>query len=203
MDWSPDDGADFVMNDWLPHFSQFDEWDYAQYAAFQSNHLKKTDATTKCDSSSGSSSEVDCGGDNNDDSNKGGKKTGASKDSAKASFKPAAWFSFEDDWDEMDVQLDGLGSGQIVLVKFLRPRGASSERLGIVGVKFYGYKRTPPCLGVLSIENAVPIAKYDRRTTTTGIVADDDDVVSGDAVFMRVLGFLIDVSEDQMAMFHR
>ena len=128
---------------------------------------------------------------------------------------------FPDDWDEMDVQLDGLGSGlgldsdsglgsgQIVLVKFLRPRAASAERLGIVGIRFYGYKRTPPRLGQLSIDNAVPLFnKAERRkksTKTTTSIADDgeDDVVSGNAVFMRVLGFLIDVSEDQMALFHR
>ena len=58
----------------------------------------------------------------------------------------------------MDVPLDGVHAGQFVLVKFLRPRGSSAERLGIVGVKFYGYKRKAPFLADLTIDKAAASA---------------------------------------------
>ena len=52
-----------------------------------------------------------------------------------------------------------------MLVKFLRPRGNCAERLGIVGVKFYGYKRKPPFLADLAIDKAAPVGDGGKEVT--------------------------------------
>ena len=78
LSWSPEDNADFEINDWIPLLSQFDDWDYARYTAFQSRQKSRT--MDKCDSSSGG------------DAGAGGGDGGAP---TKLAFKPAAWFSFE------------------------------------------------------------------------------------------------------------
>ena len=211
FDWWPEDNSDFDINDWLPHFSEFDDWDHAQFLALQTcNQNPRAENNRQCDSTSskkaattdptGNTTVVACNANDSDDENEDGRD---SKSSIKRPplFNPTAWFSFEDDWDETDVPLEGYCAGQIVLVKFLRPRGASAERLGIVGVKFYGYKRTPRRLGDLVIDNAAPLKPMANPATRVGL--HEDDAVSCEAVFMRVLGFLIDVSEDQMTVFTR
>ena len=43
--------------------------------------------------------------------------------------------------DEIEVPLDACPVGHYVLVKFLEPRQNSAERLGIIGLKFYGFNR--------------------------------------------------------------
>ena len=160
----------------MARFSQFDAWENLDYV--QSQRQEKQNA-------------------------------GDSKHKNSDLPEPVAWFAFEDDWDEMDVPLDGVKSGQFVLVKFLRPRGSSAERLGIVGVKFYGYKRKPPFLSDLAIDKTAPMGAKDEPATssvTTAAAApkaEQAKVVSGvdaAAVFMRVLGFIVDVSENQMAI---
>ena len=39
------------------------------------------------------------------------------------------------------MPLDACPVGHYILVKFLEPRQSSAERLGIVGIKFYGFNR--------------------------------------------------------------
>ena len=43
--------------------------------------------------------------------------------------------------DEVEVPVDVCTVGRYVCVKFLQPRHSSAERLGIVGIKFYGFHR--------------------------------------------------------------
>ena len=41
----------------------------------------------------------------------------------------------------IEVPFDVCPVGHYILVKFLEPRQSSAERLGIVGIKFYGFNR--------------------------------------------------------------
>ena len=43
--------------------------------------------------------------------------------------------------DEAEINLDALPVGQYILLKLLKPRSSSSERIGLIGVKFYGFNR--------------------------------------------------------------
>ncbi|KAK7482310.1 hypothetical protein BaRGS_00026438, partial [Batillaria attramentaria] len=52
---------------------------------------------------------------------------------------PVAYFNFDDDCDEIDVPVSWYPAGQYILVKFLEPRQESAQKLGIVGIKFFGF----------------------------------------------------------------
>ena len=81
---------------------------------------------------------------------------------------PVAYFTVDSDWDEVEVTLDHCPVGKVstpfpcadvrqrflpsrfvmcsfdfqyLLVKFLEARQPSAERLGVVGIKFYGLHR--------------------------------------------------------------
>lgn len=73
---------------------------------------------------------------------------------------PVAYFTFTDDWDEVEVILDAFPVGQYVLVKFLEPKQISAERLSIVGIKFFGFDRRNFQMGtVYDIMNTSEIGK--------------------------------------------
>ncbi|XP_064597879.1 zinc finger ZZ-type and EF-hand domain-containing protein 1-like [Liolophura sinensis] len=55
---------------------------------------------------------------------------------------PVAYFTLEDDWDEVEVPVSWYPTGQYVLVKFMEPRQPGVGRIGILGIKFYGFNRT-------------------------------------------------------------
>uniref|UniRef100_K1PFX0 Zinc finger ZZ-type and EF-hand domain-containing protein 1 n=1 Tax=Magallana gigas TaxID=29159 RepID=K1PFX0_MAGGI len=53
---------------------------------------------------------------------------------------PVAFFSFDDDCDELDVPVSWHPTGEYVLVKFVDTR-QEATKMGIVGIKFYGFNR--------------------------------------------------------------
>ncbi|XP_053310913.1 zinc finger ZZ-type and EF-hand domain-containing protein 1 isoform X2 [Spea bombifrons] len=62
---------------------------------------------------------------------------------------PVAWFEFEEEWDEVDIQMPQCKTAQYWMVKFLCTREETAERLGVQGLSAFGYKR--PLEGKASI----------------------------------------------------
>lgn len=96
---------------------------------------------------------------------------------------PVAYFTFEDDCDEIEVPVSWHPVGQYILVKFLEPRHESANKIGVIGVKFYGFIRKSVL--VEEDENKVRHAPCVERSST------NLDIIK------CVLEFLVDLSQDQ------
>ncbi|KAK7112606.1 zinc finger ZZ-type and EF-hand domain-containing protein 1-like isoform X2 [Littorina saxatilis] len=97
---------------------------------------------------------------------------------------PVAHFTFDDDCDEIDVPVSWYPTGQYILVKFLEPRQESSLKLGIVGIKFFGF-----------VKNQV-FPEDENKKVLPGKPNKQKLWGSGDIV-QCILSFLIDLSQDQ------
>ncbi|PVD39043.1 hypothetical protein C0Q70_01670 [Pomacea canaliculata] len=96
---------------------------------------------------------------------------------------PVAYFTFDDDCDEIDVPVSWHPVGQYILVKFLEPRQESAQKLGIVEVKFYGFVKKH-VFGETELKIMPP------STTKRGVCGSPD-------IAYWVLNFLVDLSQDQ------
>eukprot|EP00079_Xenopus_tropicalis_P033324 XP_017947095.1 PREDICTED: zinc finger ZZ-type and EF-hand domain-containing protein 1 isoform X2 [Xenopus tropicalis] len=54
---------------------------------------------------------------------------------------PVAWFELEEEWDEVDIQMQQCKTAKYWMVKFLCAREETAERLGVQGLSSYGYLR--------------------------------------------------------------
>ncbi|OCT92341.1 zinc finger ZZ-type and EF-hand domain-containing protein 1 [Xenopus laevis] len=54
---------------------------------------------------------------------------------------PVAWFELEEEWDEVDIQMQQCKTAKYWMVKFLCAREETAERLGVQGLSSFGYQR--------------------------------------------------------------
>ncbi|XP_071500526.1 zinc finger ZZ-type and EF-hand domain-containing protein 1-like [Diadema antillarum] len=101
---------------------------------------------------------------------------------------PVAYFSLDNDWDEVEVLLDQCFVGQYALIKFLGPRGESAERIGIVGVQFYGFTRSSSVLDNVDISSVAPLP-YDINAPIRTVV-----------LFTQVISFIVRICQDLEVM---
>ncbi|XP_041474383.1 zinc finger ZZ-type and EF-hand domain-containing protein 1-like isoform X3 [Lytechinus variegatus] len=101
---------------------------------------------------------------------------------------PVAYFSLDNDWDEVEVPLDQCFVGQYALIKFLGPRSDTATRLGIVGVQFYGFSRTSSVLDNIDISNVAPLP-YDVDAPINTMV-----------LFTQVMSFIVRICQDLEVM---
>ncbi|KAL8625230.1 hypothetical protein ACOMHN_029988 [Nucella lapillus] len=98
---------------------------------------------------------------------------------------PVAFFTFDDDCDEIDVPVSWYPAAQYILVKFLEPRQESFLKLGIVGVKFFGFTKQQ-VFPEDETKRAV-ISTPSKQTTCNNV-----DIVQ------MIITFLTDLSIDQV-----
>ncbi|XP_076459760.1 zinc finger ZZ-type and EF-hand domain-containing protein 1-like isoform X2 [Babylonia areolata] len=97
---------------------------------------------------------------------------------------PVAYFTFDDDCDEIDVPVSWYPSAQYILVKFLEPRQETFMKLGIVGIKFFGFVK----------QQVFPEDDSKRAVMST---PSKQTTCSSADIVQRVLTFLTDLSMDQ------
>ncbi|KAI8488214.1 Zinc finger ZZ-type and EF-hand domain-containing protein 1 [Branchiostoma belcheri] len=107
----------------------------------------------------------------------------------KAEETPIAFFTFEEDWDEVDVNVDVCTRGTFVLLKITGPRSDSAERVGLMGVKFYGFQRP----------HTANAAEDIGINQSSRITVDDNNPIDAVTVFIRMLSFLVDMTRDAPA----
>ncbi|XP_061181596.1 zinc finger ZZ-type and EF-hand domain-containing protein 1-like [Saccostrea echinata] len=95
---------------------------------------------------------------------------------------PVAFFSFEDDCDELDVPVSWHPTGEYVLVKFVDTR-QEATKMGIVGIKFYGFNRKLILTG--------------EESRTYPLLQEKKSDCSSLEIIQTTLQFLIDLSQDQ------
>lgn len=100
--------------------------------------------------------------------------------------EPVGFFATDEDWDEVEVPVDRILTGKYVLVKFLGARQESAERIGVLGIQFFGYKVQPNCplSEDLNLDEVAP--------------GPAGNVVDGSTLFIRVLSFLDEMAKDQI-----
>ncbi|MEE6469872.1 hypothetical protein FKM82_008802 [Ascaphus truei] len=54
---------------------------------------------------------------------------------------PIGWFELEEEWDEVDIQMQPCQIAKYWMVKFLCTREEAAERLGVQGLSAFGYRR--------------------------------------------------------------
>ncbi|KAK3717323.1 hypothetical protein QZH41_011553, partial [Actinostola sp. cb2023] len=120
--------------------------------------------------------------------------------STRNSEDPVAFFTSEQDWDEVEVPVDHIRTGkysilplydivvccQYILIKFLGPRKDTADRIGVLGVHFFGYEVKPTCpLSLdLKLDEIVPVS--------------ESSDVEGAVLFLRILSFLDEMAKDQV-----
>ncbi|XP_070581030.1 zinc finger ZZ-type and EF-hand domain-containing protein 1-like isoform X2 [Ptychodera flava] len=97
---------------------------------------------------------------------------------------PVAFFTFEEDWDEIDVAMDTCQTGKYILIKFLGPRSETAERLGVIGIKLYGYHRSSAPIDNINLNAVAPMP--DKV----------DGLITCDVLFLRILQFIVDMGKD-------
>ncbi|XP_073246845.1 zinc finger ZZ-type and EF-hand domain-containing protein 1-like isoform X1 [Porites lutea] len=99
---------------------------------------------------------------------------------------PVAFFALEEDWDEVEIHVDRVLIGKYVVLKFLGARKESAERIGVLGVHFYGYEVKPNCPlnEDLYLNDVAPVPS--------------GQTVDGSTLFIRVLSFLDEMAKDQI-----
>ncbi|XP_020615974.1 zinc finger ZZ-type and EF-hand domain-containing protein 1-like isoform X2 [Orbicella faveolata] len=102
--------------------------------------------------------------------------------------EPVAFFATEEDWDEVEVHVDRILTGKYVVVKFLGARKESAERIGVLGVSFFGYevKLNCPLHDDLHLNDVAPLPS--------------GNTVEGSTLFIRVLSFLDEMAKDQIRL---
>ncbi|XP_078346247.1 zinc finger ZZ-type and EF-hand domain-containing protein 1-like isoform X2 [Oculina patagonica] len=102
--------------------------------------------------------------------------------------EPVAFFATEEDWDEVEVHVDRILTGKYVVVKFLGARKLSAERIGVLGLNFFGYEVKPNCPlnDDLHLNDVAPVPC--------------GDTVEGSTLFIRVLSFLDEMAKDQIRL---
>ncbi|XP_068674922.1 zinc finger ZZ-type and EF-hand domain-containing protein 1-like [Montipora foliosa] len=100
--------------------------------------------------------------------------------------EPVGFFMTDEDWDEVEVHVDRISTGKYVLVKFLGTRQESAERIGVLGVQFFGYEVKPNCPlnEDLHLDEVAPVSA--------------DHSIDGSALFIRILSFLDEMAKDQI-----
>ncbi|CAE1249578.1 Zinc finger ZZ-type and EF-hand domain-containing protein 1 [Acanthosepion pharaonis] len=96
---------------------------------------------------------------------------------------PVAVFEFDDDWDELEIPVVWYPEGKYVLVKFLEPRSDNSGRLGVRGIRFFGFHQS-----VVFSETNLPVTISNLKQTC----------LTGEEIQMLVLNFLIDLAQVQL-----
>ncbi|KAM4700510.1 zinc finger ZZ-type and EF-hand domain-containing protein 1 [Discoglossus pictus] len=56
-------------------------------------------------------------------------------------YDPVAWFELEEEWDEVEIQMQQFKIAKYWMVKFLCTREDAAERLGVQGLSAQGYRR--------------------------------------------------------------
>ncbi|XP_035685693.1 zinc finger ZZ-type and EF-hand domain-containing protein 1-like [Branchiostoma floridae] len=107
----------------------------------------------------------------------------------KAEETPIAFFTLEEDWDEVDVNMDVCTRGTFILLKITGPRSDSAERVGLMGVKFYGFQRP----------HSANAAEDIGINQSSRITVDDTNPIDAVTVFIRMLSFLVDMTRDAPA----
>ncbi|XP_027043421.1 zinc finger ZZ-type and EF-hand domain-containing protein 1-like isoform X1 [Pocillopora damicornis] len=99
---------------------------------------------------------------------------------------PVGFFTTEEDWDEVEVHVDRIVTGKYVVVKFLGARKESAERIGVLGVNFFGYEVKPDCplSDELNLNEVAPLPS--------------SNIVEGSTLFIRILLFLDEMAKDQI-----
>ncbi|XP_077868975.1 zinc finger ZZ-type and EF-hand domain-containing protein 1-like [Saccoglossus kowalevskii] len=97
---------------------------------------------------------------------------------------PVAYFTLEDDWDEVDIPVDSCQIGKYILIKLIEPRSDSAERLGILGIKLYGYHRSSSALDNMDMGSLVHIPDS------------PDSIVQCSVVFLKILQFIVEMGRD-------
>lgn len=109
------------------------------------------------------------------------------KDKSETSHdQPVAFFATEEDWDEVEIHVDRVLTGKYVVVKFLGARKESAERIGVLGIHFFGYEVKPNCPlnEDLHLNEIAPVPS--------------GQTVDGSILFIRVLSFLDEMAKDQI-----
>ena len=101
---------------------------------------------------------------------------------------PVAFFTVDDDWDEIEVPLDACPIGQYVLVKFLEPNCADACKISIVGIKFHGFVRKD-----IFLVNDDEAEAYVTEVNTSSF-----ENIPADRVLYCVLDFLVSMARDQV-----
>ncbi|KAL3875978.1 hypothetical protein ACJMK2_033871 [Sinanodonta woodiana] len=97
---------------------------------------------------------------------------------------PVAYFSLEDDCDEIEIPVSWYPVGNYILVKLLQPRSDSAGKVGIVGIKFYGFTRKP-----ILIEDSVEVKHPPNPEKKPSCCSQE--------IIQNVLTFLVDLTQDQ------
>ncbi|XP_052765956.1 zinc finger ZZ-type and EF-hand domain-containing protein 1-like isoform X1 [Mya arenaria] len=97
---------------------------------------------------------------------------------------PVGYFCIDDDIDEIDIPVSWHPIGNYVLVKFLEPRQQSASKIGIAGLRLYGFTRKP-----VMVDDAVMQVKHPPNP-------EKHPNVSSVEVIQHVASFLIDICQD-------
>ncbi|XP_071796481.1 zinc finger ZZ-type and EF-hand domain-containing protein 1-like isoform X2 [Asterias amurensis] len=97
---------------------------------------------------------------------------------------PVAYFTLGNDWDEVEIHLDELTLGRYILIKFLRPRD-TAERLGILGVRFYGHVTNSS-----AVDNMIKIL-------VAPLPFDQEATINSAELCIRVLHFVVRMTKNQ------
>ena len=100
-----------------------------------------------------------------------------------AEDEPVAFFFLDNEWDEIDIHLDKPAVGKFIITKFIGTRDPKAERMGILGLQFYGYEKTFD-----------EMQESETWKTLTSIP--ENEQVSGSTLFLQVLLFLDCMARD-------
>ncbi|XP_033924712.1 zinc finger ZZ-type and EF-hand domain-containing protein 1 [Melopsittacus undulatus] len=96
---------------------------------------------------------------------------------------PIGWFEVEEEWDEVDVQMQECRISQYLMIKFLCTRQETAERLGVQGLSVLGYLRP------MRDEPSRSMNCLQCRKT-------DDDTVCGTTLLLKTLHFIQQLAQD-------
>ncbi|CAC5406051.1 unnamed protein product [Mytilus coruscus] len=98
---------------------------------------------------------------------------------------PIAYFTFEDDCNEIDIPVTWHPVGQYILIKLLEPRQEKETKLSVAGVRFYGFPRKQ-----VLIDDEVSVKhppNPDKKPNCNSL-----------EIIQHVLEFIVDLAQDQV-----
>ncbi|XP_071131694.1 zinc finger ZZ-type and EF-hand domain-containing protein 1-like [Mytilus edulis] len=98
---------------------------------------------------------------------------------------PVAYFTFEDDCNEIDIPVTWHPVGQYILIKLLEPRQEKETKLSVAGVRFYGFPRKQ-----VLIDEEVSVKhppNPDKKPNCNSL-----------EIIQHVLEFIVDLAQDQV-----
>ncbi|XP_065066167.1 zinc finger ZZ-type and EF-hand domain-containing protein 1-like isoform X1 [Rhopilema esculentum] len=102
---------------------------------------------------------------------------------------PVAYFSFDKDWDDTEFQMDRMKAGRFIVIKFLRTRQESAERMGVSCINLHGYEVNEAHLGFKQL-----VEKH------TPLPENIHEKVSGRLLFLHILRFLDAMAADTLSV---